>query len=242
MVKNIILILFFILLFPIESFAVYKWIDKDGAVHFSDTPPQDKGNISEVMKETKRLKKDEFDGGKLSNKWMLLNNDNGSFNAEKNRGFLTIESKAKSNIWTSGVFSPAIYQQVDAGLNFSVEIKMEYPGSGGEKSGFVIWSIFNKNRITLSREENRIHLVSFISDEVYEEIKKDIPPPAGSEIYLKIEKIDRRIICYLSLKGTDWDYIGDADLEFENYINLGLFVASWTDKPAMAKFDYFRVY
>ncbi len=240
--RSVFLILLFVLLFPIESSAIYKWIDKDGAVHFSDTPPEDKSNIPEIMKETKRLKKDEFDGGKLINKWMFLNNDNGSFDGKKNSGFLTIESKAKSNIWTSGIFSPIIYQQVDAGMNFTVETKMEYPSSGGEKAGFVIWSIFNKNWITFAREENRVHLVTSTRGEIYEEIKRDIPAPAGSEIYLKIEKTDMRIICYFSLNGLDWNHVGDSYLKFDNYINLGVFVASWGDKQASAKFDYFKVY
>lgn len=236
------LILLFVLLFPIESSAIYKWLDKDGAVHFSDTPPQDKGDIPEIMREIKRLKKDGFDDGKIGTKWMLFNKDNGSFDGEKNSGFLTIESKAKSNIWTSGIFSPIIYQQVDAGINFTVETKMEYISGGVDKAGFVIWSIFNKNWITFAREENRVHLVTSTRGEIYEEIKKDIPAPAGSEIYLKIEKTDRRIICYFSLNGLDWNYVGDSYLEFDNYINLGFFVASWGDKQSSAKFDYFKVY
>lgn len=236
------IMLLYIWFIPFKSFAIYKWVDEDGVVHFSDTPPPEKKEVTEIMKEFHRLKGDEFDDGKIWEKWMTLNKGNGSFDEEKNKGFLTIEAKAKANIWTDGVFSPVIYQRVNTKLNFTVETRMEYQGDSEGKAGIFIYSIFSNAWIMLMREGNKVYMVVSSDSKNYNEMKKGIPSDGVSSIILKMEKKGMLLTSSFSLNGTDWLNIGDTELRFDNYMNIGLFAASWGDKPVSAKFDYFRVY
>ena len=51
--RNFLLLSFLVLALPLEAAQLYKWVDADGKVHYSDKPPT--GNVSAEKQQIKKL-------------------------------------------------------------------------------------------------------------------------------------------------------------------------------------------
>lgn len=242
MKKILILIVICILLYPLLTFAIYKWVDENGVIHFTDYPPKN-GNKKYVdlnfNKDLSELS-DSFGDRLVGKDWIKANIDDPDSLIEKGDS-LTLISPGDRDIWYNTFTAPVLYKKIRKVKDFQVEVKLSFKTNGSDKAGIVLWTDKRgKGDIVLlckSKDED-INFRRIIGSE---SIKGTEPSYDKEEVILRLIRNGDKIKGEYSEDGSEWINLGEVDFPIEGPLNIGIFGCSWKPNPTKIKFDYFAV-
>lgn len=242
MKKVILIFLLLIAANPISVYAIYKWTDNNGIVHFTDFPPSGNENEYVDVELDKNLSdlNDSFGDGLLDKGWIKVNIDSPDSLIEKGDS-LTFLVPGDRDIWYDRFDAPVIFKKIKKVKDFLVEVKLGFTTNGSDKAGIVLWTDKRGKGDIVLICKSKAEDINFRRIIGSDSVKGNEPIYDKDKVIFRLSRKGDSMTGSYSEDGTDWTDLGTVDFSVEGPLNIGIFGSSWKDVPAKITFDYFSI-